>query len=136
MEVTTLVVFLLLKTCPSSVSSSSSEGTTTTPLPLSRGAGVVAVSTMARGTAAMGGGELGVWVAFGEGRSWIGVVLGKFWEWDVGEVGGIGSEAACVGSSAPLDVWSCLGMPKLCQASCFCQCPFLNLHQGSKQSRG
>ena len=57
-EVTTLLVLLLLKTFPSSVSSSSSEGTTTTPLPLSRGAGVVAVSTMVRGTTAMGGGDM------------------------------------------------------------------------------
>ena len=71
-EVKTLVVLLLLKTCPSAESPSSSEGNTTTPLPLSRGAGVVAVSTKARGTAAIGGGEFGVRV--GEGSVWGGVV--------------------------------------------------------------
>jgi len=53
-----LLVLLLLKTCPSP-EPSSSEGTTRTLLPLSRGAGVGARAT-ARGTAAMGGGELGV----------------------------------------------------------------------------
>jgi len=72
MEVTTLVVLLFLKTCPSVVSSSSSEGTTTTPLPLSRGVSVVVVSAKARGMAAMGGGEFGVRVA--EGSVWGGVV--------------------------------------------------------------
>jgi len=41
---------------------------------------VVAVSTMVRGTTAMGGGELGVGVACKEGRSWLGAVDGRFWE--------------------------------------------------------
>ena len=71
-EVTTLVVLLLLKTCSSAESSSSSEGTTTTPLPLTRGAGVAAISAKLRGMAAMGGGVFGVRV--GEGRVCGGVV--------------------------------------------------------------
>jgi len=63
-EETTQLVFLLLKTCPSP-ELSSSEGTTKTPLPLSRGAGA-GVQAAARGTAAMGGGELVVWRLCGE----------------------------------------------------------------------
>ncbi len=56
----TLLVLLLLKTCPSP-ESSSSEGATRTPFPLSRGAGVEVRAT-ASGTAARGGDELVVWV--------------------------------------------------------------------------
>jgi len=55
-----MVVLLLLKTCPSVVSSSSSDGTITTPLPLSRGAGGDVVPTMAKGMAAIGSGKVGV----------------------------------------------------------------------------
>jgi len=44
-------------------------GTTRTPLPLSRGAGVRLVAT-ASGTAAIGGGELGVWREWGELGVW------------------------------------------------------------------
>ena len=57
-EEMTLLVLLLLKTCPSP-ESSSSEGATRTPLPLSRGARV-RLATTTRGTATIGGGELGV----------------------------------------------------------------------------
>ena len=42
-------------------------------------------------------------MAFGEGRFWSGVVLGRFWERDVGEVGRADSEPGCVESPAPLD---------------------------------
>ena len=67
-EEITLLVLLLLKTCPSS-EPSSSEGMTRTPLPLSRGAGVEVLAT-ASGTAAIGGGELGVWRVWGELVVW------------------------------------------------------------------
>jgi len=67
-EEMTLLVLLLLKTCPSP-EPSSSEGTTRTLLPLSRGAGV-GVRATASGTAAMGGGELGVWREGGELGVW------------------------------------------------------------------
>ena len=67
-EEMTLLVLLLLKTCPSP-EPSSSEGTTRTPLPLSRGAGVE-VLAIASGTAAIGGGELGVWRVWGELVVW------------------------------------------------------------------
>ena len=50
-------VLYRLKTCPSA-ESSSSEMISTTLLPLSRGAAEVPASTSARGTAAIGGGEL------------------------------------------------------------------------------
>ena len=62
------MVLLLLKACPSS-EPSSSEGMVSTPLPLLRGAGVGVLAT-ASGTAAMGGGELGVWRAWGELVLW------------------------------------------------------------------
>ena len=57
-EEMTLLVLLLLKTCPS-LESSSLEGATRTPLPLSRGARVRLAAT-ASGTAAIGEGEFGV----------------------------------------------------------------------------
>jgi len=60
----TLLVLLLLKTCPSP-EPSSSEGTIRTPLPLSRGVGLEVLAT-ASGTIAIGGGELGVWSVWGE----------------------------------------------------------------------
>ena len=56
-EEMTLLVLLLLKTCPWP-EPSLSEGTMRTPLPLSRGAGVEVLATVS-GTAAIGGGELG-----------------------------------------------------------------------------
>ena len=67
-EEMTLLALLLLKTCPSS-EPSSSEGTTRTLLPLSRGPGV-GVRAKVSGTAAMGGGELGVWRERGELGVW------------------------------------------------------------------
>ena len=67
-EEMTLLVLLLLKTCPSP-EPSSSEGTMRTPLPLSRGAGVE-VLAIASGTAAIGCGELGVWMVWGELVVW------------------------------------------------------------------
>ena len=62
------MVLLLLKACPS-FEPSSSEGMVSTPLPLSRGAGVGVLAT-ASGTAAMGGGQLGVWRVWGELVVW------------------------------------------------------------------
>jgi len=58
-----LAALLLLKTSPPPESSSSEE-TTNTLFPLSRGVGDGDVAT-ARGTAAMGGGEPGVWICGG-----------------------------------------------------------------------
>ena len=63
-EEMTLLVLLLLKTCPSS-EPSSLEGTIRTPFPLSRGVGVEVWAT-ASGTVVIGGGELGVWRVWGE----------------------------------------------------------------------
>ena len=78
-------VLCRLKTCPSA-ESSSSETTSTTLLPLSRGAEEAPASTNARGTAAIGGGELGT----GWGEAWVvGVVcVVAGWGWGLGEDGG------------------------------------------------
>ena len=59
----TLAALLLLKTTPPP-ESSPSERTSSTLFPLSRGAGAGDEAT-ASGTAAMGGGELGVWSVWG-----------------------------------------------------------------------
>ena len=80
-EVATIVVFRLLKAGPSMVSSSSSEAMSTTPLLLSRGVGGGEALTVARGTTAIGTGEVGVDVSCGEagagvacGEAGVGVV--------------------------------------------------------------
>ena len=90
----TLAAFLLLKsTTPSE--SSSSERTSNTLFPLSRGVGA-GDEAIASGTAAMGGGELGVWSVWGlrgggeDGPSGVSVVFG------VGE----GEDDVRVGSAA------------------------------------
>jgi len=64
-RVKALAALLLLKTSPPS-ESSSSEGISSTLFPLSRGAGAGDGAT-ASGTAAMGGGEFGVWNVWGLG---------------------------------------------------------------------
>ena len=62
----TIVDFRLLKARPSTMSSSSSEPMSTTPLFFSRGAGGGEALTIAKGTAAMGTGEVGGGAAYGE----------------------------------------------------------------------
>jgi len=90
-----LAVLLLLKTIPP-LKSSSSEKTSSTLFPFSRGAGAGDEAT-ASGTAAMGGGELGVWSVWGlcgggeDGPSGVSVVVG------VGEVNDRGRFGSAVG---------------------------------------
>jgi len=100
----TLAALLLLKTTPPP-ESSSSERTSSTLFPLPRGAGAGDEAT-ASGTAAMGGGELGVWSVWGlcggreDGRSGVSVVVG------VGE----GKDSGRFGSAVGVVVVPALGV--------------------------